>query len=121
MNPVGRPELYHYVVEIIGVNEIQLEDIDHLLSFSEEISNRAQLPIVSKLIHKFEPIGTTLLFVLSVSHLSIHTWPENQYIHIDLLSCKKLPSNFRFVEVVEKYFGATMVNIIELEYISPNL
>ena len=28
-----------------------------------------------------------MIYVLTTSHLSVHSWPENSYLHIDLLTC----------------------------------
>lgn len=35
----------------------------------------------------FEPQGVTAFAVLAESHLSIHTWPERDYIAIDFYTC----------------------------------
>lgn len=37
--------------------------------------------------HKFDPQGVTALVLLSESHLSIHTWPEEGYAAIDAFTC----------------------------------
>ena len=43
--------------------------------------------VLNKKIHKFEPQGLTGFYLLSESHLSFHTWPENGTISIDLYTC----------------------------------
>ncbi|MBI2414561.1 S-adenosylmethionine decarboxylase [candidate division WWE3 bacterium] len=48
------------------------------------------LKIVQRSHHEYGPIGKTLVFIISTSHLAIHTWPEYKYIHLDLLTCSKL-------------------------------
>lgn len=45
------------------------------------------LNIVKKLSHMFSPQGITLVYILSESHLVIHTWPEFGVIHVDLVTC----------------------------------
>ena len=35
----------------------------------------------------FEPQGETIVFVLSESHFSLHTYPEHQYITLDIYIC----------------------------------
>jgi len=38
--------------------------------------------------HNFDNSGAfTALYLLSESHLSIHTWPEKKYIAIDIFTC----------------------------------
>lgn len=48
------------------------------------------LRMLKKVFYRFRPVGKTLLFVLSQSHLAIHTFPENKMIHLDLVSCSGL-------------------------------
>lgn len=39
----------------------------------------------------FEPDGYTALFLLSESHLAIHTFPEEGQTYIEISSCVKTP------------------------------
>lgn len=39
----------------------------------------------------FEPQGYTALFLLSESHLAIHTFPEEGQAYLELSSCVKMP------------------------------
>ena len=38
-------------------------------------------------IHLFEPRGATAIALLAESHLAIHTWPEGDYLAIDIFTC----------------------------------
>ena len=43
---------------------------------------------VCQTIHKkFEPQGVTVLCLLSESHISIHTWPEEEKAAVDVYTC----------------------------------
>lgn len=44
-------------------------------------------------VHKFEPQGITGIVLLAESHISIHTWPEENYVALDIYTCgdKSLP------------------------------
>lgn len=37
--------------------------------------------------HGFEPHGYTLLMVLENSSLSLHTWPEEKFISVEIFTC----------------------------------
>jgi len=52
--------------------------------------------IVGYIHKKFEPIGFTGILLLAESHISIHVFPEYNYIAIDLFTCKKV-ENFNSV------------------------
>ena len=36
---------------------------------------------------KFNPNGITGVWILSESHISIHTYPEHHYAHVDIFTC----------------------------------
>jgi S-adenosylmethionine/arginine decarboxylase-like enzyme len=70
---------------------IKLEDFN---DDSSELENAfdnfvllLNLHVVEKVTHKFEPIGKTFIYILSESHLAIHTWPEYKLLHLDLVTC----------------------------------
>lgn len=71
---------------------IKLESLSNSLDFIENLAKAIidglELTVVKKIDNKFEPIGRTLVYILSESHLAIHTWPEYNILHIDLVSCK---------------------------------
>ncbi len=48
--------------------------------------------VVGEIEKKFEPYGMTSVLVLSESHFSIHTYPEHNYISIDLYICNEFVS-----------------------------
>lgn len=53
----------------------------------ESIISDLDLNVVKKLSYMFSPKGITLAYILSESHLVIHTWPELGTIHVDLVTC----------------------------------
>ncbi|HPN87997.1 MAG TPA: adenosylmethionine decarboxylase [Candidatus Omnitrophota bacterium] len=55
-------------------------------------------------IYKFPVTGITAVLVLAESHLAIHTWPEEQYMAIDFLTCGQKSSPFRALEYLKKVF-----------------
>lgn len=51
---------------------------------------------------KFEPQGVTLLYLLSESHVSIHTWPESNACALDFYHCG--PHSLRNLRIAEEKF-----------------
>ena len=66
--------------EIIGNNAL----VQEILCDAAQI---AKITIVGDLERHFEPNGYTAILLLEESHLSIHTWPEYNYVSVDLYSC----------------------------------
>ena len=73
---------------------IKLENLnDDSLQLENAFDNFVRLlnlHVVKKVTHKFKPIGKTFIYVLSESHLAIHTWPEYKLLHLDLVTCTHL-------------------------------
>lgn len=61
--------------------------VEKIEEITQSIVGDLDLNIVKKLIHMFSPQGITLVYILSESHLIIHTWPESGFIHIDMVTC----------------------------------
>lgn len=50
----------------------------------------------------FKPIGYTGIYLLSESHLAIHTFPEESETYIELSSCVKIPFN-NLINLMNRY------------------
>lgn len=80
---------YHVVLDIFGCCCDELEDTDCILNKLEGVTELLDTKIVSKTYHKFEPQGLSAAFIISASHITIHTWPENGYIGVDIFTCSE--------------------------------
>jgi S-adenosylmethionine/arginine decarboxylase-like enzyme len=43
--------------------------------------------VVQRNIKPFEPQGRTIVYVLSESHFTVHTYPEHNYLTLDIYIC----------------------------------
>jgi S-adenosylmethionine decarboxylase len=43
--------------------------------------------VVAAHAHRFQPVGVSVVVVLSESHLALHTWPERRTASIDVFVC----------------------------------
>lgn len=77
----------HILVDLYGCNPTTLNDVQRLKQILQESARRAKCTIVGELFHQFAPQGTSGVVVIAESHLSIHTWPEEQYASADLFTC----------------------------------
>jgi len=57
------------------------------------------LTILQEATHSFTPQGCTFLFLLSESHLSLHTFPERNYIAFDLYTCREYPDDSLYITI----------------------
>ena len=73
------------------------------------ILKNSNFKVLKKACHYFEPYGFTGLFLLSESHLAIHTFPEENKTYIELSSCVERQFN-NFMQNLKEY----NVEIIEV-------
>jgi S-adenosylmethionine decarboxylase len=66
----------------------------------------ANVTIVNRVFHQFQPVGVTGCLVLAQSHLSVHTWPELNYVAFDLLACGQIDIE-KIIQVFDAYFCPT--------------
>jgi S-adenosylmethionine/arginine decarboxylase-like enzyme len=83
--------LDHYVGEVVGVSAESLGSTEWIQALAAGLADRCHLTVVDRHTRTFSP-GVTCLFVLSQSHLALHTWPEHCYLHLDLVACSRLDS-----------------------------
>jgi S-adenosylmethionine decarboxylase len=56
-------------------------------------SNPVGKPVIKKnLSEKYSYVGYSIFQIIKESHISFHTWPEYNYLAIDIFSCKKFNS-----------------------------
>jgi len=80
----------HYLIDLWEVeNPELLDDMDYCLRMLEEAVKASNCQILSIDKKKFDPQGLSITAILSESHCSIHTWPEESYCAIDLYGCGK--------------------------------
>ena len=64
-----------------------LNDEEYIKETLIEAAKIGKLEVLKVDTHKFEPHGVTGYALLAESHISIHTWPENDLARCDLFSC----------------------------------
>ena len=65
----------------------------------ELICNFYQFQILEKIQKVFTPEGYTILYLLSESHISVHTFPERNFLSFDLYTCRDYKDNTEYLEI----------------------
>jgi len=118
----------HITLDIIGTKK------EYTPSFYEKlvykIAKKAKVTVLEISKHKFEPQGFTLVALLAESHMSFHTFPENEIISFDFFTCAKVsPSvaidiikkEIEHKRIVKKEFNRDTVTLYDDIYNSPGL
>jgi S-adenosylmethionine decarboxylase proenzyme len=84
----------HLICDIKNIkNKTLMGDLDKLKTLMNDICTRNNYSVLQTSHHRFEPEGFSILYLLSESHMSIHTFPEKNYIAFDLYTCRTYPNN----------------------------
>lgn len=68
-------------------------------------------PIIGKIISEAYPDwGLSGFVILYESHVSFHTWPEENYIALDVYSCKEF-SDKKAASYIKSYLGAKKMKV----------
>jgi S-adenosylmethionine decarboxylase len=93
---------------IVDVEDIEdcsvLETLNGIRPLMEEIIQRCKLNVVSQCEYQFSPIGATMLYLLSESHLTIHTYPEKRACSINLYTCNPKTDLNDALDIIYGYF-----------------
>jgi len=64
-------------------------DAAYIKSMLTDLLNLAKFTILKQTEERFVPFGYTCLWLLSESHLAVHTFPEQSTSYIELASCNE--------------------------------
>ncbi len=70
---------------------VKATDVDFLCCRLSEMLAKSEFTVLENARHNFKPFGFTALWLLSESHLALHTFPESGFSYIELSSCIKQP------------------------------
>ena len=90
----------HMICDFKDIENINLlNNCRELNKLLKNICHVYDFQILSEIEHKFEPIGCSIIFLLSESHLSIHTFPEKQHMSFDIYTCRQYKDNKVYNEI----------------------
>lgn len=98
-SPLGVPRMapgLHLIGDLFGCvcDSRLMYNAQYLEDFCVQQVEAAGLTVVGRLFHSFgEDGGVTGVVVLAESHLSIHTWPEDGYVTLDVYVCSYSTDN----------------------------
>ena len=79
-----------HLISDINTNRVHSLTVTDYTLFFQNMLTELKHTVLHTAYHEFTPHGITVFFLLGESHLSIHTYPENNLIAFDFYSCKNL-------------------------------
>jgi len=78
----------HLILDLFDVDPKFLCSVNEIKKCLKKAATSAKATVLKDAFHHFgKDHGVTGIIVLSESHISIHTWPEERYAAIDIFMC----------------------------------
>ncbi|MEJ5305530.1 MAG: adenosylmethionine decarboxylase [Ignavibacteria bacterium] len=110
MNPLGT----QHIAEFIECNKTFLNDPEKLEQIIRNAIEYSGLHFEKIITHKFNPVGVTLLAIISESHIGLHTYPEAGHLSLDVFTCSHPSKQIKLIEYLQKALKPTSVKIAEI-------
>jgi S-adenosylmethionine decarboxylase len=92
----------HMFCDFKEIKNVQLlNNIDSIKILFNFICKEYNFNILKTIEHEFDVSGITLIYMLSESHISIHTFPERNYAAFDIYTCREYETNKEYNNIYE--------------------
>jgi S-adenosylmethionine decarboxylase proenzyme len=79
---------YQIIAELYGVRDELLTNGKQLKEIALLALEQSELHAEEVFLKEYSPYGLSIIFILVESHCHIHTWPEHNYLSLDLFVCE---------------------------------
>jgi S-adenosylmethionine decarboxylase len=109
------PKSSHIILDLYKCDFSSLDSPEKIKEILIQAVKEANTTLIDVKVHKFSPYGVSGFALISESHISIHTWPENEYAGVDIYTCgtKALPE--KAVEFIIKKLKCKKPSILKIE------
>ena len=85
----------HWLLDLgqCACDRASLESLPELRRICLQACHDSGMTVVGDCFHQFQPAGVTGTVLLAESHLAIHTWPELNYVALDVYVCDYSDAN----------------------------
>ncbi len=77
----------HLILEMWDCSRDTVNNIEGIKEILAKTAKVINATVIDIMCHHFSPYGVTGVAILAESHISIHTWPEYQYVAADIFLC----------------------------------
>ena len=111
MSRVTFPKGKHLLAEFFYCDPKYLDDKNKIMRTMRKGLKAAKLTVARRIAHHFLPHGVTFSIILQESHASLSTWPESQYLTIDVQTCGTKDDPVKLIEVFKELFHPTKIKV----------
>ena len=110
-NVVGKQIL----IDVKNIDSDKLKLVENIKPFMDNLVEELKLNVVGECSHQFEkdniPYGATMIYLLSESHLSIHTFVDEGKVTLDLFTCNIGLEDGNIKRIICDYFGVSFLSL----------
>lgn len=99
----------HVLTEIYDIDKDVVRDADLIVAGLATGIARSGATVCGMQTKHFDPTGMTALFLLSESHVSVHTYPERRALFFDAFTCGDRCTPERIIEELVAFLGPCRV------------
>ncbi len=103
-NKTLQPNGKHLIIDLYDAQH--LNDIGLMKTAIHEIIKQTNTTLLFENYHHFQPSGITGIACLAESHISVHTWPEDNFAAFDVFMCGKAQPE-KAIAILKQYFGGS--------------
>lgn len=92
-----------------------IEDPKELGELLFEAAKKAGNTPLNFAFHKFQPQGITGVLLLAESHIAVHSWPELNYLAVDIFTCGKKTFPEKALKYLKEKLKPKKVKIYKLK------
>src|SRR3990167_9270353 len=100
----------HFLASYLHCNPEAISNVEKLMEAMDQAVEQSGATILQKSSYIFPPDGLTMVYLLSESHASIHTYPEFGACFVDLFTCGNNCSSEYFDAMLRAYLQPEEVN-----------
>lgn len=111
MEKMAFPKGKHLLCEMFYCDIKYLDNKNKIMRTMRKGLKAAKLTVARRIAHHFLPHGVTFSIILQESHASLSTWPESQYLTIDVQTCGTNDDPVKLIEVFTEVFKPKKVKV----------
>lgn len=104
----------HFLLDFAGCKQGILDSENEIATLLQKTATAANVTILNLYTHKFSPQGVSGAAVIAESHISIHTWPDKDYVALDIFTCGDIALPQKAVEYLTAALEPKVSQIREL-------
>ncbi len=104
----------HYLVDLHGCDADIIGATEPTEAALLSAARQCGATIIEYHFHQFAPQGVSGMILIAESHLSVHTWPEDGFVAVDIFSCGEHMVPEVAIRVLEEAFNAERVDMMKV-------